>query len=739
MSSYSNAMDPEMYNGSLDGTPDTFTPPSVKDVGMSVPMGISAQNAAGIYSKIRMGAGSIEIGFPGKYSGNRQAMTPGMFGEDQRQAIKEISKLNEVNLTTHAAYNIMGLMGQDQRGNLSINNAMMDVEEIKAAIDFAADTAGGGSVVVHTGEWERPMTDMVIDDETGGDRTNLGWDIDGSGRNMFRQRPSEIADAQFTLIDDRDSRIYEQVQKDRKIHYPNWKTAETDNANGYDQDGNPTPIRAGDYVDYEGRKIKDENIYDPVDGRVPEFDISGQRFKTVERDFEYFKREASDKNEWLQRNWQKVAYEKGFTTREEFDKNWYYIKMYPEEAYLRATLESNEGYARGWALSFSERVESQVKQLDKLREARTYYEDLKSKVPADEQWKIMKQDTQLFNQTGGIVPPETKDPVQYVDDQIRSAEANLEYARLSAVSQEAQARDTAVTKEHLITPIKRFEKVTSQMYAMAAIHAMRKSSDPDNPVTLAIENIFPDRFGNHPQELKWLVGKVRERMVDMLTEDQILYGDQQGYPSEGAQDQYGANPYKIAGMTKAEATKRAEEHVKITFDTAHANLWRKYWQEDPSQSPEQNESGFKSWYLEQFEDLAKNKMIGNIHLVDNLGQWDDHLAPGQGNAPIKEVMHILEKHGYDKAITTEPGADASTDLSDFHGLMKTWRHLGSPIYGAGFGSGAAGGGGSGGSGGPGTWGSVQYSYFGQTEAPQYTFGAYAPSNDWTLWSQVPME
>ena len=92
-------------------------------------------------------------------------------------------------------------------------------------------------------------------------------------------------------------------------------------------------------------------------------------------------------------------------------------------------------------------------------------------------------------------------------------------------------------------------------------------------------------------------------------------------------------------------------------------------------------------------------------------------------------MDVLKKRGYDKAITVEPGADASTDLSDFHGLMKTWRYLGSPIYGVGFGAPRA----------PQTWSGVQYSYFGQAYPPNYIFGAYAPSNDWTLWSQVPFE
>ena len=38
------------------------------------------------------------------------------------------------------------------------------------------------------------------------------------------------------------------------------------------------------------------------------------------------------------------------------------------------------------------------------------------------------------------------------------------------------------------------------------------------------------------------------------------------------------------------------------------------------------------------------------------------------------------------------------------------------------------------------WGhEVQYSYFGQNQAPYFIFGAYAPSNDWTLWSQSPLE
>jgi len=126
--------------------------------------------------------------------------------------------------------------------------------------------------------------------------------------------------------------------------------------------------------------------------------------------------------------------------------------------------------------------------------------------------------------------------------------------------------------------------------------------------------------------------------------------------------------------------------------------------------------------------LFKDKIVGNIHLVDNYGYQDDHLSPGTGNAPIREFLSIVKKYGYDKAITIEPGADASTDISDFHGLMKTWRYLGSSIYGMGTPSV-----------GRQSWGQVQYGYFGQNQPPYFIFGAYAPSNDWTLWSQTPLE
>ncbi len=117
-----------------------------------------------------------------------------------------------------------------------------------------------------------------------------------------------------------------------------------------------------------------------------------------------------------------------------------------------------------------------------------------------------------------------------------------------------------------------------------------------------------------------------------------------------------------------------------------------------------------------------------MHLVDNYGYQDEHLAPGEGNTPIKEIIAVLKKHGYDKEIIVEPGADYTVDSSGFSSVMKTWKHLGSPVYGMGVEHGHGK-----------SWGQVQYGYFGEMQPPYFVFGGYSPSEEWTLWSGAPLE
>ena len=100
---------------------------------------------------------------------------------------------------------------------------------------------------------------------------------------------------------------------------------------------------------------------------------------------------------------------------------------------------------------------------------------------------------------------------------------------------------------------------------------------------------------------------------------------------------------------------------------------------------------------------------------------------------IKEIVEKIRKHGYKGPLTVEAGAAATTDVTDFHGLMKTWKLFGSPVYGAH--APAL-------QGGRKDWSSIQYSYFGQTEAPYFIFGQYSPSEEFRgapLWTGVGLE
>ena len=721
MVDYFNAMDPGIYEQAPAGQ-DAGVSLGVQDIGMSVPMGISATNVAGVYSKIRMGAGKLEIQFPGYRTGQRQAQTPGMFGEDQRQSMRELQMANEVRMTTHSSFGIMGMMGRDERGNFSCMGAYGDMQELKRAVDFQADIGGGGSVVVHSGEYERPMTDMHLDDET----HMLNLARDPAGRLIVRQNQTQEFDAKFDLMDSRTSQKMETVEKDRLVAYPIWNRAK-EGYQGVDVDGNSCLIKKGDYIDYLNRKIPEKDWYDSVRGRVPEYNPKTGRFGVKLRHFDYFKEEAEEYNEWLRK---KHGREPNF-----------YEKRYPEESFIQSTLETQEGHSRGWALQYGHETQEWIDSINAIDKAIEYYKKLDKSIPEEEKWKIMKQDQVKLTTSAvaGLIPPETKHPLKILQAARFETERRLEFARQASASQEQQATDTHETKESLITPIKRLEQHGVRMYAEAALHAMQKTRDPNNPIVVTVENLFPERFGGHLEELKWVIKKSRERVVEFLTEPKIQLGVSR-LPVDmneeklneamipGRKGMLQENPFYL-GVSKEEAEKIAARHIKVTFDTGHLNMWRKFWQDDPKLSKEQNEDSYKKWYLRQVESLAKEGMIGNVHLADNFGYQDDHLSPGQGNAPIKEVVGILKKYGYDKAYTVEPGADATTDLSDFHGLMKTWRHFGSPVYGIGLGSPQI----------PQRWSDVQYSYFGQNKPPYYIFGPYAPSNDWTMWSAVPLE
>ncbi|NJL44515.1 MAG: sugar phosphate isomerase/epimerase [Nitrosarchaeum sp.] len=167
---------------------------------------------------------------------------------------------------------------------------------------------------------------------------------------------------------------------------------------------------------------------------------------------------------------------------------------------------------------------------------------------------------------------------------------------------------------------------------------------------------------------------------------------------------------------EAEAMKLAKKHIKSTLDVGHMNMWRQHLQRKEGESPEAFDKRYKEWYTGQLKDLAKRDVLGHIHLTDNFGFHDEHLTPGMGNTPIKEAMKVFAEAGITDMIVEAGSFNPTTALQD------TMAYFGSSV-------------------GPShrPFNQMHQRHFGYAAPSNYIVGAYAPSNEWRLWSEVPLE
>ncbi len=148
------------YWHALDREEERRLDVSAKDIGVSY-LG-SPDVLENLQAAVRAGASAVELGFTGagkgSLSGNQT--TPEMFGKDKREAMRQLSKINEVVVSTHATLGISGFSGLDPRANaFTPEAAETAMHEIKRTVDFAADVARGGPVVVHTDEFPREISE----------------------------------------------------------------------------------------------------------------------------------------------------------------------------------------------------------------------------------------------------------------------------------------------------------------------------------------------------------------------------------------------------------------------------------------------------------------------------------------------------------------------------------------------------------------------------------------------------
>ena len=669
----------------------------IRDIGFSLGLG-PTPNVPAIGAKLRAGSKTAELTFMGAGKGSGQHHTPEYYGKAQRKALEEIGKANEVNFTTHASVGIQGLAGMDQQGNFSKAGKDFSVQEIKRAIEFAGDVAQGGPVVVHTGEFHRPIVDA-------------DWNKEGRDAGKFEMYEGEQERASFRVVDTRTGAVIQEARKNRKVSRPIWKVA-AEGQEYTDFEGQKKIAHAGEkvYTDYFGNRLKPED-------RVPEFDEKTREFKVTQMDWEDLVKESKEMTARAQeefKRWdmlseeekRKSIWRERIIQAKEAGKNIGQIEIRPEEAYIIATLETNAANSRGWAHYYGGDFDETIDHIKRLNKAKEFYEKMESAVDEKEKWKLKQQAGAL---AGGLVPLDTKYPTEIIKQHLREAERKLRYSKEGASSSWSQAEEAKETIRHVQSAETYALQESYDAYAQAGISAMRQSDKMEQmkklkkPIAVAMENLFPESYGSHPDELKELVLNSRERMAKTLE--------------------------KKYGYSLEKARKEADEHLTATLDTGHVNMWRKYWKSDNKKTIEENDREFNDWLINKIGDLAKANVIGHVHLVDNYGYQDDHLAPGEGNSPIAEMIKSLKKNGYKGELIVEPGADWSTDVTGFHSVMKAWKFFGSPVYGAGGGAGISSRG----------WGGVQSGYFGSNQPPYFMFPPYTPSEDWTLWTGVPLD
>jgi len=164
-----------------------------------------------------------------------------------------------------------------------------------------------------------------------------------------------------------------------------------------------------------------------------------------------------------------------------------------------------------------------------------------------------------------------------------------------------------------------------------------------NAPVIAIENFQPGTAFSSAEKLKELVESSRNNFVKQLI--------------------------KTKNLSESEAKEIAKKQLGVTWDVGHLNMIKKKGFSDED-------------ILAETKKITEDKsMVKHIHLTDNFGFADSHLAPGMGNVPFKKIMEQLEKTGRlgEMRKIVEAGGFVQHFKKSPHGMSMA--AFGSPIYG----------------------------------------------------------
>ncbi|MGV8086181.1 MAG: TIM barrel protein [Candidatus Woesearchaeota archaeon] len=568
-----------------------------------------------LQAKIRQGVAKLEIAFSGagKSGFGGRGSTPEVLGKREREEFREMAKINDVTVSTHATFGKQGLSGLTQQG-FSDEEAQKTLKEINKAIEFAATATQGGAVVFHAGEWQRPIMDAGVKNP----------DKVPESQRKFREYDTEYQKAPMYLADEKTGQI-QALNREMKFYFPE---EEFDKKTGINY------IKKGP----DGKFIIKEF----------EFDKAVEHIKNKHKD------------------------------TKDFDKKT------DAEVIMYGLREQQLRESEGQALRFSEGIDEIKKALQKIADQRENEERIWNATPENDRWRLMEPEPNRYMGRGSGEYIPRKDALKLEEERLKQQLIGNQSTVASALEQQQKI----LSEMNRFKPIEEVGiKKTADTLAKAGIKAMMETDlhkkELKEAIYIAPENLFPDFYGSQADEMIRIVEESRKDMAKKLI---------------------------TRGFSENDAKQKAETHIKATLDTGHLNEWRQHFKG--------NEKEFKKWYIDQVQKMIDKNILGHIHLTDNWGYDDEHLTPGQGNTPNKEVFQMLEKAGFKDFITEVGSFNANTILPD------TLAEFGSPIYALGRNM---------------SMGRMRHGHFGYNAPSNYIVGAYAPSNDFRLWSEVPLE
>lgn len=687
LAGYEASLGPQDFGGPLSFDEETGAVPgeqvlTTKQIGQTLGEG----RGSGTFldsMKAAMYKGVTDVELSLSASGSEPNVGPDLYSKEKRAELRNIARANQMNIVSvhtpvQAVANMSGFAGE-QRGFMD-EQRELQVNEVKKAIQFAADTTEGGAVVVHTGEFQRPFIEQP-------------WAQNEYGE--FKQYYEEPEKFVKYVVDQRTGKIMGDARKNQVVYEPMYKTAGDDGLVGKQStdphSGRTKILDKDDWVDMQG------NYIDPTDDkrlfeRVPHWNQDFTEFKTKRMTWDAFKERAE---KWNKDFAEDIAKNPG-------------MHMDTEEMFMKTQYQNRALQMKGSSLYHGRFYNKEKEAMDKAKELLKAWEKIEQATPEKDRWRLFKQYREMYGRDFltqlGLDAPTYELPSKIIKQFIQDQEHSLRYAHEASGSADAQSA-TFMEDAANIVSVEKYGKMKSrESYADAGIYAMDLTRDKglEKPIFLAPENIFPEMgYGSHPEEMTELVLSARDRMAERLMKER--------------------------GFSSHEAQAQAKKHINTTLDTEHLGMWKRYLQKKPGETDNQFNKRFDTWYLDQVKKMHEKGVIGHVHIADGFGYGHGNLPAGQGNTPVVSAIRYLKEKGYGGAYLSEGYGDAPRMMRD------AWRAFGSPVYSH---VGPMGGSR------PGShdrWSDVQFSYFGRNVPPLYVFGAYSPSQEWKLWSEVPFE